>query len=187
MSLRFCLLSGAVLALSLSGCGAKPDARQFSEQDDVDNVAPPEAHHHPEHGPNGGHVVVLGDHAFHAELVFDADTRNVTVYLLEHDMATATPVADATMSLNLEGAEPVAFESAPADGDPEGQSSQFTLSGDKLPESVHDEEDLHGSLVLTVGGQDHSGMISHDHGHGHDGHADHDEHEGEHHDDHKGE
>lgn len=178
MSFRHWSLCAAVLALSVSGCESKSATRQFGEADDVTNTAPPEAHAHPEHGPNGGHVVVLGDHAFHAELVFDSTSRDVTVHLLEHDMATATPVADATLTLNLEGAEPVSFEASPGEGDPEGQSSTFVLSGEKLPEAVKGEEDLHGSLVLTVGGQPHSGAISHeghdDHGHGHEhGHDDH--------------
>ena len=81
------------------GVGEKEEYRQFSDQDNVENTSPPEAHHHPEHGPNGGHVVVLGDHAYHAELVFDPTTLNVSVYLLEHDMATATPVTDASMAV----------------------------------------------------------------------------------------
>lgn len=159
-----------VLSLGVWGCAPKPEVREFSDKDNVINTTPAEEHHHPEHGPNGGHVAVLGDHAYHAELVFDATSRNITIYLLEHDMATATPVADATLTLKLEGGEPIAFEASPLDGQPEGQTSRFTLAGDKLPETVKTEEDLHGTLDLTVGGKSNTGEIGHDHDHDH-GHA----------------
>jgi hypothetical protein len=170
MSTRVWTLFAAALAVGLSGCGSNQDVRQFSAEDNVTNTAPPAEHHHPEHGPNGGHIVVLGAHAYHAELVFDATTRNVTVHLLDHDMTAATPVADAGLTLNLEGSEPITFEASPIEGEPEGQTSRFTLSGDKLPEGVKGEEDLHGSLALTVGGEPHAGAISHAHDHegGHD-------------------
>lgn len=160
----------AVIALGTWGCAPKPELREFSEKDNVENITPVEEHHHPEHGPNGGHIVILGDHKHHAELVFDATSRDVTVYLLEHDMATATPVADATLTFKPEGGEPIAFTSSPKEGEPEGQSSRFTFTGDKLPEAVKTEEDLHGSLELATGGQTHAGEIGHDHDHDH-GHA----------------
>lgn len=161
----------AVVALGFWGCGERGEYRKFNEQDNVTNTAPPAAHEHAEHGPNGGHIVILGDHAYHTEVVFDATTRDVTVYLLDHDMH-ATPVADAAVSLKLEGAEPIALAAQPLDGEPAGQSSRFKATGDKLPESVKAEEDLHGSIELTAGGQSQSGAISHDHGH--EDHADHD-------------
>jgi hypothetical protein len=172
MSIR-ALLCLVAVSLGLWGCGKKEEYRQFSDTDNVENTAPPAEHHHPEHGPNGGHVVVLGDHAYHAELVLDPTTLNVSVYLLEHDMATATPVADAGMLLKLEGAEPIALTAEPNDGDPEGKSSRFSVTGDKLPATVKGEEDLHGSLELTVGGQAHSGAIAHEHDHAEHGHDDH--------------
>lgn len=166
----------AVVSMGLWGCGDRGEYRTFDAKDDVTNTAPPEEHHHPEHGPHGGHVVVLGDHVYHAELAFDPATRNIDVYLLEHDMATPTPLADAALTLNLEGAEPITLAAAPLDGEPAGQSSRFSLSGDKLPDSVKSEEDLHGAITLTLAGQSHSGVISHEHGHdhAHDEHA-HDE------------
>jgi len=168
MSTRACSLL-VVISLGVWGCSGKTEVREFSPQDNVENTTPVEEHHHPEHGPNGGHIVILGDHAHHAELVFDATSRNITVYLLEHDMATATPLADATLTLKIEGGEPIAFEVTPNTGDPAGQTSKFTLAGDKLPETVKTEEDLHGTLDLSVGGKSQSGTIGHadDHGHEH--------------------
>ena len=176
MSIRQLAVLVAV-SLGLWGCGNKPEYREFSDKDNVENTAPAEEHHHPEHGPNGGHVVILGHDDYHAELLFDAANRNVTVMLLDHDMTTLTPV-EGVMVLKLEGApEPIAFESAPQEFDPAGQTSRFTLAGDKLPESVKAEEDLHGKLELTVAGTPHAGEIAHDHDHeGHD-HAAHDDHD----------
>jgi hypothetical protein len=170
----------AVFALGVWGCGGKEEYRQFSKDDNVENTTPVEEHHHPAHGPNGGHVAILGDHAYHAELVFDETSRNLTVNLLDHDMAKATPVADATLTLKLEGAEPIAFEATPVEGELAGQTSRFSLSGDKLPESVKTEDDLHGSLDLTVAGQSHSGSVAHHDDHDH-AHEDHDHEEGHEH------
>lgn len=168
------------VSLGLWGCGQKPEEyRQFSDKDNVENTAPPEEHHHPAHGPSGGHVVILGHDDYHAELLFNTANRDVTVTLLDHDMMTMTPVADGQMMLKLEGAEPIAFEASPQEADPPGQASRFTLAGDKLPESVKAEEDLHGKLELTVAGTPHSGEIAHEHAHGADehGHEAHDDHD----------
>ncbi|MFO1092355.1 MAG: hypothetical protein U0992_03445 [Planctomycetaceae bacterium] len=169
----------AVVSLGLWGCGNRGEYRTFNEKDNV-TTPPPDAHGHDEHGPNGGHIVILGDHAYHTEVVFDPTTRDVTVYLLDHDMH-ATPLADAAVSLKLEGAEPIALAATPLDGEPAGQSSRFKATGDKLPESVKTEEDLHGSVELTAAGQTQSGEISHDHGHDDHDHA----HEDHAHDEHK--
>jgi hypothetical protein len=166
-----------VCSLGVWGCGGKQELREFSEKDNVENTTPVEEHHHPEHGPNGGHVAILGDHAYHAELVFDETSRNVTINLLDHDMAKATPVADATLTLKLEGAEPIAFEASPVEGEPAGQTSRFTLAGDKLPEAVKTEDDLHGTLDLTVAGKSNTGSVAHHDDHGHDDHAHEDGHD----------
>lgn len=165
MRTRNALLATAATCIWLWGCPARQEYREFTPQDDVTNVSPHDHHH--AHGPHDGHLIELGDEAYHAELVMDSATRNVTVYLLGSDAATPHPVAEASLTLRLEGAEPLTFTATPQDGDPEGQSSRFELAGDALPAAVKTEEDLHGEIALSVGGETFSGAISHDHDHGH--------------------
>lgn len=43
-------------------------------------------HAHPEHGPNGGELVELGDHVAHLEVLHDANAQKVTIYVLDQDL-----------------------------------------------------------------------------------------------------
>src|SRR5688572_30259903 len=45
----------------------------------------PEPAGHPEEGAHGGHLFDLGDHEFFAEIVLDAASRKLTIYVVEHD------------------------------------------------------------------------------------------------------
>ena len=186
------------LAFLAVGCGSGDDElRTFSEADNVDNTDPPDVHEHATHGPNGGHLVELGGEDYHAEVVFDHDSRELTVYLLGSDAETAMPVSTETVTLNLQlddGPASVELASAPLEGEyfrADGTTSRFTASGDAIPEAIHDEEDVHGSVVVMIDGQQYRGEITHDHDHGdehdhghdhdddqdHEGHADGDEEE----------
>ena len=53
--------------------------------------------------------------------------------------------------------------------DPELQAFTDDLTGDKLPESIKSEDDLHGELELSIAGHSHAGSIGHEHGHDHEG------------------
>lgn len=172
MNLRIAtlLIAWTPPALFAVGCGSgDEELRTFTEADNVENTDPPDVHHHAAHGPNGGHLVELGGEDYHAEVVFDHDARELAVYLLGSDAATAMPVATETVTLNLQlDGAPATVElvSAPLDGEAEG-SSRFTASGESIPEALHDEEDLQGSVVVMIDGTQYRGEITHDHDHGH--------------------
>ena len=174
------------LAFLAVGCGSGDDElRTFGEADDVENTDPPEVHQHATHGPHDGHLVELGGEDYHAEVVFDHDSRELTVYLLGSDAETAMPVSTETVTLNLQvdnAPASVELASAPLDGEADG-SSRFTASGDAVPEAIHDDEDLHGWVVVEIDGTQHRGEIAHDRAHGdehdhEDGHDDDHAHEG---------
>jgi hypothetical protein len=163
------LLVGS-LAFS-GGCNRQQDVVPYEEAEQ----APPEEHHHHHHhghGPHGGHLIDLGDHEYLAEIVFDEQTKAITVYLFDHDSGEFLPIEqeEITLTLRIDG-EPRSF-TLPAvrrDEDPEGRSSRFELAGDEtIAEHIGDEEDLEGEIHATIDGRDLTGRITHDHDHGHD-------------------
>jgi hypothetical protein len=162
--------------LIVAGCN-KPedDFREFGAADDVTNTTPePE---HPAHGPHDGHLIELGAEEYHGEVVMDAATRKITVYLLGPDAATAALIGEPSVTLNLKVGDaptPLTLAAAPQEGEAEGNSSRFEIAGESVPEAIKDEEDLHGDLVVTIEGKQYRGEISHDHeghDHGEHGHA----------------
>ena len=89
ISPRLALALGVALSLCVSGCEpAQEQARPFNPGDDVVNTAPPEHAH--VHGPNGGHIVELGEEEFHAEVVFGGS-------------AVGAPSADRTKTIAKKG------------------------------------------------------------------------------------
>ena len=171
---RLLISTGSVLAwLGLavfSGCSPQGETRNFSAGDNVTNTEP---HAHHEHGPHGGHIVELGGEEYHAEITLDPQSRKLTVYLLGKDVKTPLPVDAASLAVRLViGGEKqeIVLSPTPQAGDGEGLSSVFAMAEGAVPESIHDAEDLQGEVVVSIGGKQYRGDITHDHGHDH-GHA----------------
>jgi len=165
--------------LVLAGCGG--DEYQNVEEGPEVVDAPHDDHEHEhESGPHDGHLVELGDEEYHAEVVFDAVSKTVTVYLLGSDAKTVQPISiegsDLKLNMVIDG-NPTQLEMSakPDEGDPEGESSRFELAGnEEIAEHVKDEEDLEGRLSVTIDGKPYSGEIEHHHDHD-DDHDDHDD------------
>lgn len=150
----------------LGGCGSG-DA--YKPVDKGVKVAPAPEHSH-DHGPHGGHVIELGKHEYHAELVFDGKSRTTTLYLTGPDLKTPAPTdaKEIEMHAELDGKEvELIFAPQPESGDPQGQASKFVLAADKLPAEIKDVEDFHGHLHVSIGGKMFGGDVKHDHGHTH--------------------
>ena len=175
------LLAGCAL---LAGCGGGGEDDYKPADPNVPEV--PEAAGHPEEGTHGGHLYDLGDHEFFAEPLFDAQSRKITIYLVQHnDINKPAPMdaEGATLTLEVAGAEGAEQEvelpltAVPQPGDPEGQASQFELAGDQLPPEITSEEQLHGDLAFTSGGKTLRAHLHppepHEHGEG-EGQDDHD-------------
>lgn len=173
---RWKMIMPGVMCGLLMTAGCNPDGgdyREFGESDNVTNTTPePE---HAELGPHGGHLIELGKEEYHGEIVMDAATRKVTVYLLGSDATTATAIGEPSVTLNLKVGETpttLTLTAAPQEGEADGTSSRFEIAGESLPEAIHDEEELQGDLVVTINGTQFRGTIVHDHeGHGHDEHG----------------
>jgi hypothetical protein len=162
--LRLIYKSGALLlsasALLLSGCPAPPAAEKPAAHDE---------HAHPSEGPHHGHLIELGNEEYHAELTHDDATKTVTVYLLDGKAEKPVPIAEPDVIVNMvvDGSPMQAKLLAnPQEGDPAGQSSRFSISDEKLLETLEAER-ASGRLNVTIAGKPYTGNIEH---HDHDKH-----------------
>ena len=151
------------MTLALAGCTGSgseyhPVPKDISVRD--------EPHSH-EHGPHGGHLVELGEEQYHAEVVYDAKTKKITIYILDSTAKAphATDSKQITLTLAISGKnESFPVDAVPQEGDPKGKSSRFELAGNAAINShIKDEEDLKGSVDVTIDGKKFSGEIKHEH------------------------
>jgi len=184
-----CFVTGFAITslLLLAGCGSNDDGDYEAlsgNQPEVVNT--PHDHSH-ESGPNGGHLIELGkNEEYHAELVFDAETRVTTIYILDGHAKSPVPIKATELELHLEG-DPddidLVFAASRLVSDGEGMSSRFELAADDLPDSVKNEEDFKGHLHIEIDGENFSGELEHDHHEDGDGDKHDDDEEGKHTDD----
>ena len=167
---RFVLALSVAASLGMAGCTpSEPAARPFNAGDNVTNTAPPEHAH--VHGPNGGHIVELGEEEFHAEVAMDKD-RKLTVYLLDEAVKAAKPVENGTMQIMTKvDAKDVTLDlvAAPLDDEKDGKCSRFELAADKVPGAIMDIEGLTGDLSLKFGDKTLKTSLTEEHAH--EGHA----------------
>jgi len=169
--LAACCVAGGLL-LAAGGCD--PGGKQKQAPKQIEKGAKVEdttAHHDHEHGPHDGHLIELGEHEYHAEIVFDAKAKKVVVYILGSDPKKAHPIDQNEIAMNLlidEKRTPFKATAAPQEGDPAGKSSRFEIADNEdIAGDVESLEDLEGQFTVTIGGKPYSGDIAHDHGHDH--------------------
>jgi hypothetical protein len=154
-----------LLTFSISFIGCQED----KPTDDFEPVKPGaevgEAEEH-EHGPHNGHIIEIGEkEAYHGEIVFDAETRKTTIYILGDDVKTALPIEQAELELHLEADDDeveLVLKAAPLEGEEEGKSSRFVSDGAEIPASIKDIEDIHGHLHITIDDTQYSCNVGHD-------------------------
>ncbi len=127
---RTLLLSVAALAIPLGGC----TKHESSPSAAVAGTAPAKHEHR---APHGGTPVVLGDEAYHLELVRDAEAGKLTAYMLDGEMEEFIRVKAATFEVvaTIGGTkQPLTFRAIanPATGETVGNTSQFEASADWL-------------------------------------------------------
>jgi hypothetical protein len=166
--------SGA-LAL-FTGCSGQEETRTFDEKD---SQASAEAEHdhghdhdHDAHGPNGGHLLEVGEEQYHVEVVFDNDKRTLTAFILGPDAKTAYPIAGESIDFDMEIGDKeheIPLAAKPLEGEKDGKSSRFVAEGKAIPESVKAESDLNGHFHLDIGENHFHVDLAHgDHDHDHD-------------------
>jgi hypothetical protein len=93
----------------------------------------------PELGPHHGDLIDLGKGEYHAELTHDDATKTIIVYLLDQEAKESVPIADSEIVLNLvvEGKPlQVKLAAAAQSGDPQGQSSRFSVTDEQALEAL---------------------------------------------------
>ena len=140
------------LMIVAAGCltaspGCKPSSPPTDEAPPQSSVTDDHGHDHPhddstDHsvaghghgtGPHDGTVGDWGGGKFHVEFTVDHDQQQATVYVLGSDEKTATPIAAESIELSIvDPAMQVTLAAQPQDGDPEGQSSRFVGTHEKL-------------------------------------------------------
>jgi len=111
-------------------------------------------------GPHKGPVAEWGEEEYHFEVVADAKTGDVTVYVYgDHESlkkGKAKPVELMTLTLSLKTTEPATtmkLEAKPAKDDPEGKTSVFVGKND----AFKTDKKLAGIISGKVGTKPYSG------------------------------
>ena len=120
------LLAAALLAVAFAACSKNQPAAS------VPSVA-----RHEHKAPHGGTPVVLGNEAYHLELVRDADAGKLTAYMLDGEMEEFIRVKPATFEVvaTVGGAKQTLTFHAVANaatGESVGNTSQFEAQADWL-------------------------------------------------------
>lgn len=111
-------------------------------------------------GPHKGPVAEWGDEEYHLEVVADAKTGDVTVYVYgNHDdlhKGKAKAIDAKTLTLSLKTTDPattVKLEAKPAKDDPQSKSSVFVAKND----AFKTDKKLVGTISGKVGTKPYSG------------------------------
>ena len=185
---RFSMILGLCSILAAVGCDSGEEYTEYELAPQSENTDE-HAHHHDHEGKHGGTIIEFdAAHANHAEIVFDSETRGITMYFYGAEIGRAKAVSDVVFELE-EGDDEVHLDvtASPLEGESEESSSCFTIAGDDIPEGTKSLNDLHGHFHVTIGDQDYKGNFGHDHNHeGHEhgdedhGHGEEDHDHGEH-------
>ncbi len=110
-------------------------------------------------GPHKGCIVEWGDEEYHVEVVTDAKSGDVTVYIYgNHDdfhKQKMKAIASKSLTLTIKGEKPVTvkLEPKPAKDDPKGSSTVFVGKHD----AVKTDKKLKGSLSGKIGTKPYTG------------------------------
>lgn len=110
---------------------------------------------HPDKGPHGGPLVEWGEEEYHLEVVTDAKTGEVAVYVLDGEVKKSKPIDAKELILTLKSTPPVVMKlTATADkGDPEGKFSKYVGKNDAFTKEMK----WTGSVSGKVGNKPYAG------------------------------
>lgn len=114
-------------------------------------------------GPHDGTIADWGGGKYHVEFTVDHDAQQATVYILGGDEKTSTPIEAESIELSLvDPAVQIVLSAQPLDKDPQGTSSRFVGTHEKLGVA----REYAGTMTGVVDGTPYSGDFkedSHDH------------------------
>ncbi|MBC8352011.1 MAG: hypothetical protein H8E66_08470 [Planctomycetes bacterium] len=128
------------------------------------------SHDHPETGPNGGHLVELGEEEYHIEWTHDDERGLVTLYVIDGAAKELVAITSETITITAKVAESTEYELAAVapSGDPPA-SANFELKSPELIQCLKlAGQGADVSVAVTINGKPYHGEFKHDdHGHGH--------------------
>ena len=105
-------------------------------------------------GPHDGTIADWGGGTYHVEFTVDHDKQQATVYVLGSDEKTATPIDAESIELSITEPEmQVVLAADPQEGDPEGKSSRYVGTHEKLGVV----QEYAGTMTGVVDGTPYSG------------------------------
>jgi hypothetical protein len=154
-SIFWCVTLLAAALAAAPGCSRKSadDGKQGGgDVQAADAGKKPHDHEHPEFGPRGGALAEWGDEEYHAELVVDRAQGQATVYLLDGLAKKDVPTEALTVDLTITSLTPpvsLTLKADPQKKDPEGKSSRFVGTHDKLKGSGKLKGEITGKMKGT--------------------------------------
>jgi hypothetical protein len=137
------LIASLLIPVLLTLTACRPDDHGHSHDHSADGHGHDHEHggHHHE-TPHGGTAVVLGDEAFHLELLQDTETGTLTAFVMDGHMENFLRVPNKAIQIALSGGttnaplnlQPIANN---ATGETIGDTSQFSASADWLKTSTN--------------------------------------------------
>ena len=165
------------ICMVLTGCEPGPSKSGGDPQEAVANAHDHESDHDHDHlalGPHKGHVVVLGDEEYHAELTHEEATNTVAVYLL--DASATEPLAEGPAEITFQVFKDGEFvDHALKRSDAPGM---YAVTDEALCDLLLHAAEVKGRIRAEIEGKPYVGMVEHA-PHDHSGHDDH-EHGSEH-------
>lgn len=150
------MLAALIVGLVSFGCepgGQYKTAQQIKTEK---GHAGHDGHEHGAAGPHGGAIVELGDEEYHGEVVVDAKSHTLTVWLFGKDAKTPAPIAaEHVMVVDEKDAQHQLKAVDPKDG----KASQFALADAEKVGAIAKAGYLHGELKLEVDGKPYRGNI----------------------------
>ena len=105
-------------------------------------------------GPHDGTIADWGGGKFHVEFTVDHDKQQATVYVLGSDEKTMTAIDAESIELSITDPEmQVTLQAEPQEGDPEGKSSRFVGTHEKLGVV----QEYAGTMTGVIAGTPYSG------------------------------
>ncbi len=158
----YCLVLAILSCVITTGCDSNEEYEVFDpKQTDAAELDHDHEHHE---APHGGHLIELGDHAFHAEVIFEEQSGKITVYILDGHAEETHVIDQQELTLNMtvdEKPQQYKLMSAPLDGEPEGKSSRFESSSKELFDHFHEHEGFKAKLKVVIDGKQYLGVVEH--------------------------
>jgi hypothetical protein len=128
-------------------------------------------HSHADEGPNGGHLIELGNEEYHAEWLHDDDSGKLTVYILDAAAKKNVPISATSITIEKKIGDKADKYELLAIGrtDAEPKAAQFEITDKPLVEALKSAgQGVEASLSVDIEGKAFQGKFEHhEHGHHH--------------------